>query len=148
MKAHTHVLVATDFSGPNEAAIHRAADLARQCGARLTLLHVIEHVPFDAPLISTASAQVEDQPILRMQLERAEAAMRRLVERLGLEDAAVEILPSMHSARRTLLDWAQAHGVDLIVVAPHGRGLVDALGSTAVGVVTHARCDVMVVRGG
>ena len=34
----------------------------------------------------------------------------------------------------------------LIVVAPHGQGIIGALGSTAIGVLYGAGCDVLAVR--
>ena len=50
-----------------------------------------------------------------------------------------------HSAQ-TILDWAENHDVDLIVIASHRPGLQDYfLGSTAARVVRHAQCAVPVL---
>ncbi len=47
----------------------------------------------------------------------------------------------------SILDWAEEHKVDCIVVASHQPGLSDYLiGSTAARVVRHAHCSVVVLR--
>jgi len=46
----------------------------------------------------------------------------------------------------TDLRFAKEHEVDLIVVAPHGQGVIGSLGSTATGVLNNAHCDVLAVR--
>lgn len=51
-----------------------------------------------------------------------------------------------HSAR-TILDYAEEHQADCIVVSSHRPGLSDyLLGSTAAKVVRHAQCAVHVMR--
>ena len=51
-----------------------------------------------------------------------------------------------HSAR-TILDYAEEHGVDCIVMASHRPDITDYfLGSTAARVVRHAACAVHVLR--
>jgi len=50
------------------------------------------------------------------------------------------------SARSEILRFAKVHEVDLIVVAPHGQGVIGTLGSTASGVLNNADCDVLAVR--
>ena len=47
-QAIQHILVATDFSASATRAVRFAATLARQCGARLSLLHVVDISPPDA----------------------------------------------------------------------------------------------------
>jgi nucleotide-binding universal stress UspA family protein len=56
------------------------------------------------------------------------------------------VLVEGHSGR-TILDWADKHGVDCIIIASHRPGMQDLLlGSTATTVVRHARCAVHVIR--
>lgn len=51
-----------------------------------------------------------------------------------------------HSGR-TILDYAEETGSDLIVIASHRPGMGDMLmGSTATQVVRHAKCAVHVLR--
>ena len=49
---------------------------------------------------------------------------------------------------KAICDYAESHGINLIVVGSHGRGGVERwlLGSVAERVVRHATCNVYVVR--
>lgn len=53
----------------------------------------------------------------------------------------------MGSPKLEIVRVAEERQVDLIVVGSHGRhGLALLLGSTANGVLHHAKCDVLAVR--
>jgi nucleotide-binding universal stress UspA family protein len=53
-----------------------------------------------------------------------------------------------HAPARAICDYAESHGVDLIVLGSHGRGGMERwlIGSVAERVVRHAACNVYVVR--
>ena len=135
MTGFTHVLHPTDFSEASLAACEKAVDLARQCGAKLTVLHVYAN-----PLMAEGFAYVPDP---RPELERM------------LGDVANEELPiavarelRVGAPAETIVEFAREHNCDLIVMGTHGRtGLSHLLmGSVAENVVRHAPCPVMVVR--
>jgi nucleotide-binding universal stress UspA family protein len=74
-----------------------------------------------------------------------DAAAEALKAQVGGHDVRTVAI-SGHSAR-SILDYAEAHDVDCIVIASHRPGLQDFfLGSTAARVVRHAACAVHVVR--
>jgi universal stress protein A len=143
LKRYKRILVATDFSDINRIAVERAALLAKQDASELILLHVIEHFPFDSPLASAIPASIKPDDIL---VKQARSQMSQLATALEVQNARKEISVTSRSARREILRFAEAHGVDLIVVAPHGRGIIGALGSTAMGILNGAVCDVLAVR--
>ena len=104
-------------------------------GATITLLHVVESVPSYA--ISYISADILDATRTGI-----EAEMARLAE--GVEGNSVVI--DGHSGR-SILDYAEEKGCDLIVIASHRPGMQTLLlGSTATHVVRHAQCSVHVLR--
>ncbi len=143
MDAYKRILVAIDFSDINQAAIERAKILARQDGGKLILLHVIEHFPFDSPLASAVPKKIgPDHKLVRS----AHAKFDKLVSKYELESVQQEVRITPKSARKEILRFAAAHDVDLIMVAPHGRGMIGSLGSTAIGVLNGATCDVLTVR--
>jgi len=107
------------------------------------LLHVIEHFPYDGPLFSALPQNLKSDDALAQQTR---SRMHKLLDELKLHDAQPEIRITMKSARHEILRFAKAHGVDLIVVAPHGRGIIGVLGSTAIGILNGATCDVLSVR--
>ena len=144
MSLYTQILVATDFSDINRLAIDRAATLAQQNQCQLTLLHVIEHFPMDGgPLASAFNYNTEPDSAMA---EHVRIRMTELVDSVDYDEMQAEFRITSKSARHEILRYANVHNVDLIVVAPHGQGIIGTLGSTATGVLNHATCDVLAVR--
>lgn len=144
MSVYKRILVATDFSDINRVAVERAAKLAKQDNCELLLLHVIEHFPMGGgPLSSEFSHNIELNEALA---QDARTKLGELENSIDHEHVRVDVLVSPNSARREILRAAEANKVDLIVVAPHGGGIIGSLGSTATGVLNNAKCDVLAVR--
>jgi nucleotide-binding universal stress UspA family protein len=144
MTIYTRILLATDFSDINLVAAKRAVLLAKRDNSELIFLHVIEHFPLDGgPLSSVFQHNTELGDALGRQ---ARAQMNDLKRDLGYEKIQIEISITSKSARHEILGFAKAHDVDLIVVAPHGQGIIGTLGSTATGILNNAVCDVLAVR--
>ena len=144
MSVYKRILVATDFSDINRLAVERASVLAKQDQCELILLHVIEHFPIDGgPLSSVFKYNAGPDDALAQHMR---ARMNELVHTLEYQDVRTEFRITPKSARHEILRFAKAHAVDLIVVAPHGQGIIGTLGSTATGVLNNASCDVLAVR--
>ena len=80
-------------------------------------------------------------------VRQAQATARaRLDEKLdGLDGINGELV--VGHAYRSIIDYAEVHGMDCIVIGSHKPGLSDyLLGSTAARVVRHAPCAVHVCR--
>ncbi len=141
---YQHILAALDFSEASRLTLARAVALARGCGSRITLAHVIDHFPVDR---SNQVIAPEDEDPLAYERRDSEQQLRALAESAGLRDYQVRVLVSDTTAKREIPALAAESGVDLIVVGSHGRHGMDAvLGSVAIGVVHRAACDVLVVR--
>ena len=142
---YQHVLFAADFSEDALQVGERAKEVARQSGARLSLIHVVEDVNIGLgggyellPVLS----ELPDQVLL----QEPQAALGALAEKLGLDDAEQWVVNAL-STKEGILGAAREHGADLIVVGSHGRhGLALLLGSTANAVLHGAPCDVLAVR--
>ena len=132
-----NILVPVVFDGEHDktAPIKLAGILATP-NANVTFLHVVEQVPPYAISYITEELQKELRVALNVELDK-------LANRLpGAKGQVVE----GHSGR-TILDFAEQYGVDLIIIASHRPGIPDYfLGSTASHVVRHAACAVHVVR--
>ncbi|WP_170342071.1 universal stress protein [Ruegeria arenilitoris] len=120
-----------DTSGPL-----KLAKLLATPDAKVTLLHVVEHIP--------------DYAISYMPAEYLTEARRAIQDELNTLAAklpnAKGVVVEGHSGR-TILDWAETNKPDLIIMASHRPGMQDLLlGSTATHVVRHASCAVHVVR--
>lgn len=124
------ILVATDFGAASGAALKHAIRLARETGAHLHLLHVIED-----PDDTAASAFAYEQLRRLLAPEEARALRPRCSVRPGPPADAI-------------VDYARDREVDLIVMGTHGRdGIVRAvMGSVAEKVVRRARCPVLTVH--
>jgi len=135
---HT-ILVPTDFSPRSESALRLASAIARDYGARLILLHVLETYPAfygDGAMVLPPLA--EDSEQARSLLDKLPVPAHILAERQVREgDAAIQILEAI----------GEFHA-DLIVMGTHGRtGLGRLLvGSVAENVMRKATCPVLTVR--
>ena len=138
------ILFCTDFSGSADAAFEFALDMAiRRPDSTLYLLHVI-HEP-DAQYWRTQLAEVEninaeakkaiDAKVAAAYLSRVPKGMDvKTVFRIG-PDAA------------TILEFAKAEQVDVIILGRHGHSSVGKalFGSVAEKIVRKAECAVLVV---
>jgi nucleotide-binding universal stress UspA family protein len=146
------LLCAVDFSDPSLAALKLAFSLARESGAVLTLLHVVEWPWHEPP------PPVLDE--LPAEQGAALAEYRRYVETSATErlEALLPDAPRDRSTPRTrlvhgkpyveILRIAAADSVDLIVMGVHGRNAFDMMlfGSTTNHVVRGATCPVLTLR--
>ncbi|MBC7131567.1 MAG: universal stress protein [Roseovarius sp.] len=134
---YKHVLVPISFDTDRDSAGALAvARLLAGDDGHISLLHVIEHVPAYAASHLPADFQTEARKALEADLAKLAA---------DLPDGSAHVV-SGHSAR-TILDWADQHKADCIVIASHRPGMQDLLlGSTAAKVVRHAQCAVHVIR--
>jgi len=133
------ILHATDFSEPSRLAFQLACSLARDYGARLILVHVVElPMPAVAEGVMMVPITIDPEP-LRKRLEqlRPEAATVRIEHRLLEGNPAAEIL---RVARDTKCS--------LIVLGTHGRTGVGRflMGSVAEQIVRNAPCPVITVK--
>jgi nucleotide-binding universal stress UspA family protein len=138
-----HILAATDFSDFGQAAVGAAVDLAKQNGAALTLVHVVE-----IPTYAYAGMDVPVDLVTPV-AEAARAAMQKALDTVQLQipSARAKLEPSGVPWQR-ILAVAEQVNADLIVVGTHGRtGLRHALiGSVAERVVRHAHVPVLTIR--
>lgn len=133
------ILAPVDFSPFAEKAVRYAAALARQLGAKVTLLHVAERAKLDEELIG---------PDFATHCARAKSRLDALAERTLPAPIRAETKVRCGPAFAKIISEASHSDTDLIVLATHGHtGLQHLLlGSTAERVVRHALCPVLVVR--
>jgi nucleotide-binding universal stress UspA family protein len=143
MPAWRSILCAVDLSDASRAALRDAAQLARTCGAELTLLHVSTLVSGTDPFVpSVEELMRQDAKTLERELQPWKEEAARLAER-PVTIAVVHGRPADE-----IVAFARDRGFDLVVVATHGRSGVRrlVLGSVAEHVVREAPVPVLVVR--
>lgn len=137
------ILVPLDFSLTSLRALHMAVPLAKQSGARLLLLNVVEPNPY-ATGMEGAVLVMPDATIARNAKQQLPQVARRFIPK----SVRVTTLVARGRAADVIVETAEEKGVDLIVLSTHGHtGLERMLmGSTAEQVVRQAKCPVLVVR--
>ena len=148
----TRFLCAVDFSDCSQHAVAFAATLARQAGATLSLLHVIEWPWHESTITETVGVSVSQAQAMadyRRYLETGAAERLAAIGAAAMPDSQVTTSISFGRPYVELLDAARRQGADLIVLGVRGRGPVDLgfFGSTANHVVRSATCPVLTVRG-
>lgn len=147
MSIATHILLTTDFSEASEEAVAKAGELARAGGVKLTVLYVHGRPP------AAPEALVPAEKVVTSDYLDAEAhkALEELKSSLLAGVEPVTLATAEHaSAPLAICDYADKHGIDLIVIGTHGRTGITRLmiGSVAEKVVRHASCAVLVVPHG
>jgi nucleotide-binding universal stress UspA family protein len=146
MIALRNILVATDFSEASDAALRYGRDFARQFGATLHVLHVVENV------MARFAADAAPVTLPSLQQEIEQEAQQRLDATLTEEDRrdlhAKGVLRTAASPAAAVVEYAAEARADLIIMGTHGRGAVAhfLMGSVAERVVRTASCPVLTVR--
>jgi len=137
------ILVPTDFSEGSDEALDRAIGLAKQAGATMELVHVLEFGDSgDLPFGLINYGGDPGAVVATVDRELARRADRATAEGLRCYTRMLE-----GSAHQEIVREARETNADLIVIGTHGRrGLAHlVLGSIAEQVVRHAGCPVLTV---
>lgn len=134
---YKNILVPVSFDSDRDSA--GALEIAGAIladGGQITLIHVMEQIPSYA--ISYIPQDYMD--------ESRKAIEKELAEMAATVSGGRSVVIKGHSGR-SILDYAETHDTDCIVIASHRPGMQDIfLGSTAAQVVRHAKCAVHVIR--
>ncbi|MDP9410270.1 MAG: universal stress protein [Actinomycetota bacterium] len=137
----TKILLATDASPDAALAARAALDIARGAGSELHVVHVwrtLRSSRFGAYIrreLSREAGRLLDEQVEKIEAAGAAVSGKHLREGPKADE---------------ILDLAGELGADLVVIGARGQGALGRLllGSVAEGIVYHARCPVLVVRGG
>jgi nucleotide-binding universal stress UspA family protein len=137
------ILVPLDFSKPADKALEYAKAFARQFGAKIVLIHVLEPMVLPAELGYGFVPPPEDA----LPVEALREKLASVAAGLGSD---LNCVSEVRIGRpwNEVVAAASDFRADLLVVATHGRtGFQHALlGSVAEKIVRHAACPVLVVR--
>ena len=142
MAEYSHLMVTTDFSDESARAAARAARIAADSGARLSVVHIVDYIP---PPYAAAEIPAEySSPETLMEAARDHLASWVAEQGISCDNQWAE--PG--SPKSEIGRVAKEHGVDLIVIGTHGlSGLKHLLlGSIAERVVQKAPCPVLTVK--
>jgi nucleotide-binding universal stress UspA family protein len=138
-----HILCAHDGSAASAAGVEAAVSLAEKTGAKLTLVSVVESIPYGGDFTGPdfAAFRAAREQHAREALDTAVSAAVRV--RCNVHDRLVFGHPADQ-----ILDVAAQERPDVIVMGIQGRGALDLLmfGSTTNHVVRHTAVPVLTVR--
>lgn len=141
------ILVPIDFSESSKKALKYAIPFARQFGASIDLIYVVEPTiyPADFSFGQVGFPNVEEE--LRA---RGEAELKGLVKDLVRRQVPASVVIRTGKAFYEIDQYAREENIDLIIIATHGHSGVEQFlfGSTTEKVVRKAPCPVLVVRSG
>jgi len=141
MQLYKRILAALDLTDDSVALAGRVAALARQCGAEVNLLHVVEFVPIEPMSDALVPVvQIDDKMIAR-----ASEQIRSIAARVGLDPGCCRV--ESGNVKSEILRIARETKVDLIVLGSRERhGLSILVNMTEDTVLHGAPCDVLAVR--
>ena len=148
---YKHIMLAVDDSEPSRRAEKECIAFAKDSRAKVTAIHVVSHFhlhfqPWQAPksVLTTIEKQHEEEA-----KEIARKMISELETRAKAEGVKCEglVVVGDHPYEE-IVNSAEKHQCDLIVMASHGRRGFDAmlLGSETMKVLTHTKIPVLVVR--
>lgn len=138
---YDEILVPTDGSDAATRALDHALDIAGQYDARIHALYVV-----DANAYSTLEAGTD--VVISALEEEGNEAVDAVTDRATAAGVETVTEVSTGTVHRTIIDYADEHGVDLIVMGTHGRQGLDRylLGSVTEKVVRASDVPVMTIR--
>jgi nucleotide-binding universal stress UspA family protein len=147
--APKNVLVPTDFSAYADNALKQAMDIAKQNNAKIHLLHVIDD-GFQQCAVDYCLNEGAVQSILKDSIKNVKEKLQQKAMIITDSNSSIEIV---YDARRgipyeEILKEQEEKGVDLIVIASHGKTgiLKNLIGGVVNKVMKRAKCQVLLVR--
>lgn len=136
------LLVPLDFSGQSRQALRYAVPIAQKFHARIVLVHVIQPDYRNAPETTLLTLNFAKKK------QQAERRLDDMAARLLSKDLHEQNIVCIGTPHAEILRTAERLGVDMIVLATHGRtGLKRfILGSTAEHIMRHSTRPVLSVR--
>lgn len=151
------VLVATDFSEDGQCVVDFAANLARQTGGKMYLLHAVEPCMMDAaaclpvddvcaePMGASKPGEARCLSLLELADQRARTAAETISNKwdipiYGKAEEADDIVECVHG-------FCERHAIDMLVIGNRHHTLLTSilLGNTAEKLVRSAKIPVTVV---
>ncbi len=147
MSNYQRIIVAVDLEHEAEKILDKALMLACGSSAEIKLVHILQPLS-DAMYASGLGLIPPLIDIAKLELEALEDATTRLAKLAatvaGLETTSEVIVGQPATS---IVDAADTFDADIIVLGSHGKkGIQLLLGSTASGVLHHAKCDTLMAR--
>lgn len=149
MFAPKKILVPTDFSSYSDNALKQAIDIAKQSKAKIYLFHVIDD-GFQQCAIDYCIDEGAAQKLYKDSIKNSKDKLQQEANNITEKHSSIEI--AFDTKRgvpyEEILKEQEAKGIDLIVIASHGKTgiLKNLMGGVVDKVVKRANCQVLLVK--
>lgn len=142
--ASKSILVGIDFTRADDLVLSHAKEFAKTLQAELHLLHAYTPADAFAGYLPYAYPGVDER---EGELQAEKAKLKSLVDSLHEEGFEAKAFMKESVPTAGILEFAQKHDNDLIVIGTHSRNLLERalLGSTADRIVRKSTVPVLVV---
>lgn len=146
---YKHILIPTDGSETADKAVESGIEFARSSKAKVTLFTAVPEyrVPAEAQIMGRNVVSIPDYE--RTSREKAEGILQPAAERVRAAGVSCETaFAQSDHPYQAIIDAAERHGCDLILMSSHGRQGLAALwyGSETREILTHSRIPTLVYR--
>lgn len=128
-EGYQNILFAMDLSLESTVMLRRVVEIATRFGANLNLIHIMEKIN-------------EDNPVTNFELTK------EIIDKVmqPYQHLKPSVYIEMGDVQEKILQTALENDIDLIIIGSHGRkGENILLGSTAKGILSDLRCDVLMM---
>ena len=143
-KIYKKILIATDGSDYTKNAVDHGIDLAKNTGAKLLTIYVVDTAAFASIPMDAAWESMYE--LLR---QEGDVAMKYVAEKAEKEGVEVEENIIEGHPADEIIKYSEKNSISLIVLGTLGKSGLDRflLGSVAEKVVRNSKIPVLVVRG-
>lgn len=143
-KIYKKILIATDGSDYTKNAVDYGIDLAKNTGAKLLTIYVVDTAAFASIPMDAAWESMYE--LLR---QEGDVAMKYVAEKAEKEGMEVEENIIEGHPADEIIKYSEKNSISLIVLGTLGKSGLDRflLGSVAEKVVRNSKIPVLVVRG-
>lgn len=140
-----NILFPTDFSKISLSVAQNVVDIAKEYGAKIHVLYVLEKIP---PILTIRTIDLTEKAITKSFTEEANNSLQKTKEKLNnLGDVEITTNCRKGIDYEEIVKYSKENSIDLIVLSTHGRtGLLHTLiGSVAEKVIRYAETPVLVI---
>ncbi len=120
-----HILIPTDFSAASRQAFEKTlpyVHLLGPSGAQVTLLSVLEDIVPASVQFEFGLTFIDSQGVLDEAEQRAKSKLEEYRKQYFSDsNIRTEVVRAVHPVHHEIALYAKEHGVDLTIMATHGR---------------------------
>lgn len=142
VKQYENILVAVDGSEQSYDAVREAINISKRNRARLKVLYVLNNKLANIPV------HMDTITLYKSVQEHADFVVEQIHRRIDDKEYDFEIVRLTGTPKREIVSFSKENNIDLIIIGSTGLDAIDRfiVGSTTQYVVSHAPCNVIVVK--